>query len=62
MDNEKKARRYERIIVQLSELLTKTNNPPSRMSTIIAVLHNKIDNFSWTAYYQLIEGGLLVGA
>jgi len=62
MDNEKKARRYERIIVQLSELLTKTNNPLSRMATIIAVLHNKMDNFSWTGYYHLIEGELLVGA
>jgi len=58
MDNEKKARRYERIIVQLSELLTKTNNPLSRMATIIAVLHNKMDNFSWTGYYHLIEGEL----
>lgn len=62
MDNEKKARRYERIIAQLNELLTKTSNPLSRMATIIAVLHNKMDNFSWTGYYHLTDGELLVGA
>lgn len=62
MDNEKKAGRYERIIAQLNELLTKTSNPLSRMATIIAVLHNKMDNFSWTGYYHLTDGELLVGA
>ena len=62
MENNKKAKRYERIITQLSEQIPKTNNPLSRMSTIIAVLHNKMDNFFWTGYYHLIDGQLLVGA
>ncbi|MFA7081436.1 MAG: GAF domain-containing protein [Bacteroidales bacterium] len=61
-ENNKKARRYERIITQLNEQIPKTNNPLSRMSTIIAVLHNKMDDFFWTGYYHLIEGQLLVGA
>ena len=62
MENNKKARRYERIISQLGEQIPKTNNPLSRMSTIIAVLHNKMDDFFWTGYYHLIDGQLLVGA
>lgn len=61
-ENNKKARRYERIISQLNEQIPKTNNPLSRMSTIIAVLHNKMDDFFWTGYYHLIDGQLLVGA
>ncbi len=62
MENNKKAKRYERLITQLGEQIPKTNNPLSRMSTIIAVLHNKMDDFFWTGYYHLIEGQLLVGA
>ncbi|MCK9163041.1 MAG: GAF domain-containing protein, partial [Bacteroidales bacterium] len=61
-EKNKKERKYERIISQLNEQLTKTNNPLSRMSTIIAILHNKMDDFFWTGYYHLIDGQLLVGA
>ena len=62
MENNKKAKRYERLITQLGEQIPKTNNPLSRMSTIIAVLHNMMYDFFWTGYFLLIEGQLLVGA
>ena len=61
MKTDKKKGRYERIYKQLGELLTATENPASRMSTIAAVLHHKMDGFFWTGFYLLKEGELLVG-
>jgi L-methionine (R)-S-oxide reductase len=61
MDNEKKRSRYKRLYQQLSELLLKTNYLPSRMATVNAILHHKMDGFFWTGFYLLHEGKLLVG-
>ncbi len=61
MKTDKKKGRYERIYKQLKELLTATKNPSSRMATIAAVLHHKMDGFFWTGFYLLKEGELLVG-
>lgn len=58
---DKKAGRYDRIFEQLKELLTATGNPISRMATIAAVLHHKMDGFFWTGFYLLNESELLVG-
>lgn len=60
MDIEKKKARYGRIIDQLRDLLTKTDNPDARMATIVAVLHHKFDYFFWTGFYLLNEGELIV--
>lgn len=57
----KKAGRYQRIYDQLQELLTKTDDVISRMATISAVLHHKMDGFLWTGFYILKHGKLLVG-
>lgn len=61
MDKNKKQGRYQRIYLQLEELLPKTNDPFARMSSIIAVLHNKMDHFFWTGFYFLKDGKLIVG-
>lgn len=61
MDKKKKQGRYERIYKQLSELLPKTDDPFARMSSIIAVLHNKMEYFFWTGYYLLKNDKLIVG-
>jgi L-methionine (R)-S-oxide reductase len=61
MDFTKKAQRYQRLKVQLQELLVKTDHLPSKMATINAVLHHKMDNFFWTGFYLLHNGKLLVG-
>jgi L-methionine (R)-S-oxide reductase len=61
MEKTKKAGRYERIYLQLSELLLKTNDPVCRMATINAVLHYKMDNYFWTGFYLLNDGQLRVG-
>jgi GAF domain-containing protein len=61
MDKKKKQGRYERIYKQLQDLLPKTNDPFARMSSIIAVLHHKMEYFFWTGYYFLKEDKLIVG-
>ncbi|MEE4196003.1 MAG: GAF domain-containing protein [Bacteroidales bacterium] len=61
MDKKKKQGRYERIYKQLAELMPKTDDPYARMSTIIAVLHHKMESFFWTGYYFLKNGKLVVG-
>jgi L-methionine (R)-S-oxide reductase len=60
MESSKKAGRYERIIKQLEGLLTKTGDINSRMATISAVLHNKMEDFFWTGFYFLTDGELIV--
>lgn len=55
-----KSGRYERILQQLKELLTKTTNVEARMATITAVLHHKLDGFFWTGFYCLSDGQLIV--
>ncbi|MEI6092120.1 MAG: GAF domain-containing protein [bacterium] len=56
-----KLERYKRVEEQLNELLLKTTDPISRTATIVAVLHNKFNYFSWTGFYRLIDDELIVG-
>jgi len=59
--NTKKEGRYSRVFEQLQSLLAKPGNPISRMATITAVLHHKMDGFFWTGFYLLDNGELIVG-
>ena len=61
MDKNKKIGRYERIYKQLSGLLNATDDMVSRMATVAAVLHHKMDGFFWTGFYLLSNENLLVG-
>lgn len=61
MDAKKKQGQYERIVKQLNELLQKTNDPITRMATINALLHHKMQHFFWTGFYRLIDGELIAG-
>jgi len=61
MDKKKKAGRYERMQKQIEEILLKTDDYNARMSTVIAVLHHKMDYFFWTGYYFLKNDKLIVG-
>lgn len=45
----------------MSELLPKTNDKLARMSTIVALLHHKMDGFFWTGYYFIRDNKLVVG-
>jgi len=60
MEPAKKRSRYGRLFTQLSNLLTKTTDADARMATIVAVLHNKMEYFSWTGFYMLVNGELTV--
>ena len=63
MDKDKKRNRYNRIFDQLkNDLLLKCNDPESRMSTIVALLHHKMSFFFWTGFYFLTDDRLLVRA
>lgn len=57
----KKSQRYQRVYSQLEQLLRKSDDVISRMATISAVLHHKMDGFFWTGFYLLKHGKLLVG-
>ncbi len=61
MEQSKKALRYERIYAQLSALMPSCRTPVSRMASICAVLHHKMDVFFWTGFYLLEKGQLVVG-
>ena len=60
MDKNKKAGRYVRMYEQIKELMVKTDDYNARMSTIIAVLHHKMDYYFWTGFYLLKNGKLIV--
>jgi L-methionine (R)-S-oxide reductase len=53
--------RYGRIAHQLAALYTKVNDPLARMASAAALLHAKMAHHSWTGFYRLVEGDLLVG-
>ncbi|MBN3035713.1 MAG: GAF domain-containing protein [Bacteroidales bacterium] len=56
-----KKSRYDRIFDQLSGLLKDCPDRVSSMSTIVALLHHKMDYFFWTGFYLLRDGALLAG-
>ncbi len=56
-----KAGRYQRILDQLRAELTKSEDPIARMATVAGVLHHKQPHFSWTGFYRLVDGRLVVG-
>jgi L-methionine (R)-S-oxide reductase len=60
-DGTGKVRRYERVKAQLDELLRKTAEPIARMATTAALVHAKLAGFSWTGFYRLVDGELIVG-
>ncbi len=62
MEKSKKEGRYGRIYKQLEGLMKTADYPLSRMATIAAVLHHKMEDYFWTGFYLLVDGDLLVHA
>lgn len=60
MSKDSKKRRYQRLHKQLEGLLGTTDNFSSRLATIEAILHHKIQYYFWTGVYMLHDGELLV--
>jgi len=61
MESKRKEGRYNRLYDQLVVLLQKPGNDFSRMATIAALLHHKIDYFFWCGFYLLDSGELIAG-
>ena len=59
---EKRLERFQRIADQLEELIAKTDDPAAHRSTATALLHHKIPGVSWTGFYFLKDGELVVDA
>lgn len=62
MTSTKKGARFTRIQKQLQELLEKTTEPVAHRATAAALLHHKIPGVSWTGFYMLADGELVVDA
>jgi L-methionine (R)-S-oxide reductase len=54
--------RYERLREQITELIEKTDDPVAHRATAAAVLHHKVPGVSWTGFYLLRKGDLIVEA
>ena len=52
--------RFERIRDQLEKLFATTTVPVARRATAAALLHHKIPSVSWTGFYLLHDGELIV--
>lgn len=61
MESKKKEGRYQRLYTQIEALMHKSDSRISRMATVVAVLHHKMEYFFWTGFYLLNEGKLQVG-
>jgi L-methionine (R)-S-oxide reductase len=53
---------YQRIAKQLEELLTKCDDRTAHCATAAALLHHKVPGVSWTGFYFLKGGELVVDA
>lgn len=61
MEAKAKQERYERVISQLNELLTATDDPIARMATIASLLKHKFQHFFWCGFYRVNGNELVVG-
>lgn len=61
MNSKQKQSRYQRIIKQVEDLIRPVPWPVSRMATMAAILHHKMEGFYWTGFYQLQDGELVAG-
>ncbi len=62
MTDEKRTARYQRIADQLGELIAKTDDRTAHCATAAALLHHKIPGVSWTGFYFIKDGELVVDA
>jgi GAF domain-containing protein len=54
--------RWARIRDQIAELIAKTDDQAAHRATAAAVLHHKVPGASWTGFYLLKQGELVVDA
>ncbi len=62
MNDDGRRDRYRRIADQLAELIAKIDDPAAHRATATALLHHKTPGVSWTGFYLLKDGELVVDA
>ena len=62
MTEQQRQDRFQRIADQLEELIAKTDGKAAHCATAAALLHHKIPGVSWTGFYFLKNGELVVDA
>ena len=62
MTEKQRRDRFKRIVKQLEELITKTDDRAAHCATTAALLHHKVPGVSWTGFYFLKDGELVVDA
>jgi GAF domain-containing protein len=62
MKDETRRERWPRIRDQIAELIAKTDDEVAHRATAAAVLHHKVPGVSWTGFYLLKGGELVVDA
>ena len=58
----KRLSRYHRVRDQIADLIVKTDDPAAHRATAAALLHHKLSGASWTGFYLLKDGELVVDA
>ncbi len=61
MDERKKEHRYQRLLIQIEDLLKKSPDELAAQATIVSVLFNKMDYFFWCGFYRLDGHRMIVG-
>lgn len=62
MNDDRRRERYDRLRDQIAELIAKTDDPVAHRATVAALLHHKVPGVSWTGFYLLKDGELVVDA
>jgi GAF domain-containing protein len=62
MTRQQRRDRFERIREQIERLIETTDDPVAHRATAAAVLHHKVPGVSWTGFYLLRDGDLIVEA
>jgi GAF domain-containing protein len=62
MTDLQRTERFKRIVEQIEELIAATDDPVAHRATAAALLHHKVPGVSWTGFYLLKEGELVVEA
>jgi GAF domain-containing protein len=58
---DQKAATYKQCIQKLTGLLEGEQDEIVKMASIASVLHQAFEQFYWTGFYRMIDGGLVVG-
>jgi L-methionine (R)-S-oxide reductase len=59
--SEEKVAKYHQCSEKLAGLLDGEKDDIVKMASIVSVLHQAFEDFYWTGFYRMIDGGLMIG-